>query len=129
MLIVPTKDSCSSVRTAITSSMLIWSVLAILRCERSWSGKTGPGRGSCQLPQGRLTAQMCRQWKPKRHASPGMPNCGGCQTQAPALQPGVSDKASMLLYRHKDTEVGNLKLLQITTTNAALQSHKLHLSS
>ena len=34
---------------------------------------------------------MCRAKKPKQHALPGMLSCGGVQTQAPVLQPGVTD--------------------------------------
>src|SRR5947199_2774474 len=34
---------------------------------------------------------MCRARKPKQHALPGMLSCGGVQTQAPALPPGVID--------------------------------------
>src|SRR5438132_13777184 len=36
---------------------------------------------------------MCRAKKPKQHASYGMLSCGGAQTQAPVLQPGVIDQA------------------------------------
>ena len=35
---------------------------------------------------------MCRAMKPKQHALRGMLSCGGVQTQAPVLQPGVTDR-------------------------------------
>jgi len=66
-----TRACCSSVRVAITASMLIWSVRAILPWERCWPGKTGPVRVCCRY------ALMCRTMKPKRHGGSAMPSCGG----------------------------------------------------
>src|SRR4051812_44279034 len=45
---------------------------------------------------------MCRAMKPKQHALQGMLSCGGVQTQAPVLQPGVTDfcTESHLLVQH-----------------------------
>src|SRR5438270_11887702 len=37
---------------------------------------------------------MCRAMKPKQHALQGMLSCGGVQTQALVLQPGVTDQDS-----------------------------------
>src|SRR2546422_8246139 len=77
---------CSfSVRTAIILSMRIWWVPETSRCERSLLGKTGQGRAACQ------SALMCRAMKPKPSACKGTRSCGGAQTQAPVLQPGVTD--------------------------------------
>jgi putative transposase len=54
----------------------------ISRCERFAPGRTGCERASCQY------ALMCRTVKPKRHASKGMPSCGGVRIQASPFRDG-----------------------------------------
>src|SRR5216684_1272381 len=63
-----------------TYCTLTWSVLEILRCERSVSGRTGYRRGSCQLPQGPNVARMRRTVNSKLQSVPGwsgMQTCDG----------------------------------------------------
>ena len=73
--------------------MLIWLVLVTWHYERFSLGKTGRERATCQL------ALMCRTSKPKRYVCKDMASCGGVQTQAPVIYPGVTDYEEPFLPR------------------------------
>ncbi len=53
--------------------------------------KTSPCCPRCGYTSPDRNALTCRTVKPKRRSGDVLPNCGGVQTQAPVLQPRVSD--------------------------------------
>src|SRR5260370_28311914 len=72
--------------------MRSWWVVEISRCQRCSAGKTGCGRGSCQL------SLICQAKKPKLHACNGMQSCGGVLTQTTPFRAGVFDS----LFFHEE---------------------------